>query len=356
MTGDAQHRSNSLNELEFSAMQNLIQINASSSLPKYRQILESVIVSIENGSLVQGQQLPSISELSEWQQVAKVTVAKAYEELRQRGVISSQHGKGFYVASTEVRNQLNVFLLFDTLNAYKETLFYALKETLPANTQLSLFFHHYDRELFESYIQNSQGKFNYYVVMPHFNEDVSESLKRIPLDKLLVIDKAVPQLEGDYAAVFQDFESDIFAALESGLDLLKPYRKLTLLLSRDHFQFIPEGTLKGFARFCETVGMEHVVIEKFSPEIIRTGEAYILFADQDLVNFIKHLHATGLKAGKDVGLISYDDTPLKEILEGGITVISTDFEEMGYKAGRMMLEKTKEKVANKSRLIRRKSL
>src|SRR3712207_6921465 len=56
----------------------------------------------------------------------------------------SQHGKGFYVVSTEVRGKLNLFLLFDTLNAYKENLYYALKESLPENTQLNLFFHHYE--------------------------------------------------------------------------------------------------------------------------------------------------------------------------------------------------------------------
>lgn len=337
-------------------MKDLIQIDVSSSRPKYQQILESILDSIENGRLAQGQQLPSISELSEWQQVAKVTVAKAYEELRQRGVISSRHGKGFYVASTNVRNPLNVFLLFDTLNAYKETLFYALQNALPDGTPISLFFHHYDRALFESHIQNSLGKFSYYVVMPHFNEDVSEVLRRIPRDKLVVVDKAVPQLEGDYAAVFQDFDADIFTALASGLDLLLPYRRLTLVLSGDHFQFIPVGICSGFTRFCQSVGLAHRIVESYQPGLVQPGEAYILFADRDLVAFVKHLHATGLKAGRDVGLISYDDTPLKEILEGGITVISTDFEEMGRTVGRMMLHKLKEKMANPSRLIRRKSL
>ncbi len=337
-------------------MQHLIRIDPTSSMPKYRQILEGVVGSIESGRLVQGQQLPSISELSEWQRVAKVTVAKAYEELRQRGVISSRHGKGFYVASGEARNALNVLLLFDTLNAYKETLFYALKGTLPADTRLSLFFYHYDKALFESHIANSMGKYNYYVVMPHFNEDVSRLLGRIPPEKLIIIDKDVPQLAGDYGAVFQDFAADISAALQSALHLLGRYRKLTLLLSSNRFQFIPEGTLQGFRQFCGAAGIECAIVEKFSADIVRPGEAYLLFADQDLVNFVKHLHTTGLAAGKDVGLISYDDTPLKEILEGGITVISTDFEEMGRLAGNMMLQKTREKIANRSRLILRKSL
>lgn len=337
-------------------MKELIQIDIASNRPKYQQILEVIIASIENGTLDRGQQLPSISELAERQHIAKVTVAKAYEELRQRGVILSQHGKGFYVASTDVRNKLNVFLLFDTLNAYKETLYYAFKEVLPKDTQLSLFFHHYDLNLFETLIENSLGKYNYYVVMPHFNEDVKAIVKRIPKDKLVIIDKAVEGLTGEYAAVYQDFEKDVFSALASGLDLLRKYERLTLVLSRENFQFVPEGILKGFQRFGNTYGMDCKVVDKFSPEAISIKEAYLLFADRDMISFIKHINRAGLKLGQDVGLISYDDTPMKEILEGGITVISTDFEKMGQTAGTLITGKIKNQLANPSQLIRRKSL
>lgn len=39
------------------------------------------------------------------------------------------------------------------------------------------------------------------VIMPHFNEDVSSLVRKIPADKLLVIDKNIPELAGDYAAI-----------------------------------------------------------------------------------------------------------------------------------------------------------
>ncbi len=333
-----------------------IQLNKTSNRPKYQQILEGIIASIEEGALAKGQQLPSINELSAGQGIAKVTVAKAYEELRQRGVILSQHGKGFYVASTEVRTQLNIFLLFDTLNAYKETLYYALKGALPENSQLSLFFHHYDKELFENLITNNLGHYNYYVVMPHFNEDVTGIIHKIPPDKLLVIDKTVEGLEAEVGAVYQDFKQDIVDALTSGLDLLKPYHKLTLVLAKGQFQFVPEGILQGFRQFGDTYGLNCAVVETFSPELIKPGEAFLLFADRDLITFIKLVHASGLKLGHNVGLISYDDTPMKEILEGGITVISTDFEQMGRTAGQFITQKSRVQQANPSRLIRRKSL
>lgn len=334
----------------------MLEIDLTSSRPKYQQILDAVIYSIESGTLERGHQLPSISELAGKHQIAKVTVAKAYEELRQRGIILSQHGKGFYVASTEVRSQLNVFLLFDTLNAYKETLYYSLKEALPDDARLNLFFHHYDRALFESLIENNLGKYNYYVVMPHFNEDISQVLSQIPAEKLVVIDKDVDRLEGEYAAVYQDFERDIYQALASGWDRLQSYRKMTLVLSKGPFQFLPEGILAGFHRFGQAYNFPVEVVERVTPATIRRAEAYLIFADRDLISFIKEINREGWQLGNEIGLISYDDTPMKEILEGGITVISTDFEQMGRTAGSLIQERRKMRIANPARLIRRRSL
>ncbi len=337
-------------------MKELIQIDQHSSRPKYQQITDAIIYSIEKGVLARGQQLPSISELSAWQNIAKVTVAKAYEELQERGIIFSQHGKGFYVATTTVRSQLNIFLLFDTLNAYKENLYYALKNSLPDNSQLHLYFHHYDIDLFNNLIEDSLGKYNYYVIMPHFNENVKDIVARIPADKLVILDKAVDDLPGEYISVYQDFRGDIYKALASGQDLLKPYHTLTLVLSANHFQFIPEGIVAGFKDFCKEYAMAGEIVHTFSSKMIHKGEAYLLFADRDMITFIKQVHERGLQLGKDVGLISYDDTPMKEILEGGITVISTDFEQMGQTAGTLLTQRAKVQVANPARLIRRKSL
>ena len=59
---------------------------------------------------------------------------------------------------------------------------------------------------------------------------------------------------------------------------------------------------------------------------------------------------------KDVGLISYNDTILKEILEGGITTISTDFKKMGKALAKIIFEKKKVTIENPNDLIVRNSL
>jgi len=337
-------------------MKSPIVIDYASSIPKYQQIFQSVINLIERRALKRGDSLPSINELSESQKIAKVTVAKAYKMLKQNGLVRSKQGKGFYIASTEISTPYNIFLLFDTFNAYKETLYYSFKEAVPEHSQLSLFFHHYDLGLFESLINNNIGNHHYYVIMPHFNDDVTSIVKKIPSNELIVLDKAIDSLDEGYATVYQDFEQDIFSALQAAGDLLLPYQKLTCIKSTDHFQFIPEGILRGFDRFKNSGLICCEIAENFSPDLVKAGEAYLFFADRDLIAFIKETHRLGLRLGKDVGLISYDDTPVKEILEGGITVISTDFEQMGKTAGEFVEKKIKGKIANPARLIVRKSL
>ena len=59
---------------------------------------------------------------------------------------------------------------------------------------------------------------------------------------------------------------------------------------------------------------------------------------------------------KDIGVISYNDTLLKEIVEGGITTITTDFNEMGKNLAKMILNKENKKIENPNKLIIRNSI
>jgi len=63
-----------------------------------------------------------------------------------------------------------------------------------------------------------------------------------------------------------------------------------------------------------------------------------------------------LKLGVDLGIISYNETPLKKVVENGITTISTDFDAMGRLLATMILDNNKSQIENKSNLIIRHSL
>jgi DNA-binding transcriptional regulator YhcF (GntR family) len=337
-------------------MTELIKINKDSSKPKYQQIVTSVLESIEKGKLKRGSQLPSINELATWQKTAKATVAKAYEELRQQGVLKSQHGKGFYVAKTTVKTDLNILLLFDSLNSYKEILYNSLKSALPSTAQYSIFFHHYNLSLFKELINNSLGNFNFYLVMAHFDEDVSKIVSAIPREKLILLDRDIPLLSQPYAAVFQDFENDVIAGLNKASEQLKKYKKVNVVLGKKNFQHIPKSIVKGIKQFSRKTGIVFNIMDDLPSGGVARNEAYFLFSDSDMVTFIKESISKKLVLGKDIGLLTYDDTPLKEILMGGITTITTDFEKMGRTAAEMVLQRKIEKVINPSSLVLRKSL
>jgi DNA-binding LacI/PurR family transcriptional regulator len=63
-----------------------------------------------------------------------------------------------------------------------------------------------------------------------------------------------------------------------------------------------------------------------------------------------------LQLGKDVGIVSFNDTVLKEVVAGGITTISTDFQLMGQTLARMVQDRSIGKIRNHSALIQRNSL
>jgi DNA-binding LacI/PurR family transcriptional regulator len=51
-----------------------------------------------------------------------------------------------------------------------------------------------------------------------------------------------------------------------------------------------------------------------------------------------------MKLGKHVGVISYNETPLKKIILNGITTISTDFQMMGEKTAQLILERSMQHI------------
>ena len=334
-----------------------ITFNTTSNKPKFQQLIDFIIDAIEDGSLVRGQRLPSINAISESSGIARMTVAKAYDELRALGLVTSHHGKGFYVNSTDTRSQLNIFVLFDALTPYKEILYENMLKILGEDVNINIFFHHHNLKVFENLILNNLGTYNFYIIMPHFYQDVTSILEQIPKEKLLILDIDVPKFGNDYAILHQNFEQNIYQGLSEAELLIRKYQTLTLILSSKNFQYTPDGIIKGFERFCQEKGIRYEIISNLEEQQhLKKDHAYLLFREDDLVRAINWSNKKGLKIGKNIGLISYDDTPIKEILAEGISVISNDFALMGKRAAEMILSKEKGRFVNESKFIKRNSL
>ncbi len=77
-----------------------IHIDKTSRVPIYDQIKDQVKGLIHAGQVKTGDQLPTIRELSVQLSVNFNTVALAYRDLANDGVIVTERGKGTFVAST----------------------------------------------------------------------------------------------------------------------------------------------------------------------------------------------------------------------------------------------------------------
>ena len=335
----------------------MIYFDPNSSKPKYQQLIDGIIDGINSGILEHGKQLPSINKVASEFNMARMTVTKAHDDLREKGLISSHHGKGFYVSSTNTKNALRVFILMDALTPYKEILYDSIIQHLGEDVSHNLFFQYHDIELFEELITNNLGKYNHYIILPHFNKSVARIVSKIPKDKLLVLDINVKEFSDDYSILYQNFESNIYQGLTTSLEKVKRYQQINLVLSSKSFQYTPDGIIQGFTHLCTENELEFDIIPDLDDDYeLQVNQAYIVFREYDLIKMINWTTKNKLKVGKDIGIISYDDTPLKEIIAEGISVISNDFKKMGERAAEMIINREKGRESNEFYFIDRGSL
>jgi GntR family transcriptional regulator len=77
----------------------LFQINFKSGKPVYLQVVDQIKAAAAAGTMHAGEPLPSIRPLAEELRVNRNTIAKAYGELENQGVIETIPGKGCFVKS-----------------------------------------------------------------------------------------------------------------------------------------------------------------------------------------------------------------------------------------------------------------
>ncbi len=331
----------------------IFKISTESGTPKYKQMIHSLLEAIEADLIHKGDRLPSINAICKEFSLSRDTVLVAFNELKARGVISSVPGKGYYVESTVTQFKHKIFLLFDELNAFKEVLYNSFLETLKGQAVVDIYFHHFNRQVFKDLIETSNGAYTSYVIMPAKFNDAHSILKQLPQDKVYILDQTNATLVKHYPAVYQNFEKDMISALNSGMDALTKYKKIFLVFPGGKE---PLGQMKGFHKFCETHNMwDSEIITSLDDHRIYKGEVYIIPSDKDLVSLVKKAKYQKLELGSDLGIISYNDTPLKEVVADGITTISTDFSLMGSLLADMVLNKKNVQIENVSNLIRRKS-
>lgn len=322
-----------------------LYIDFYSATPKYLQLAHSLTKAIRDGKIGANDPLPSINELSFELEISRDTAEKGYKYLKRLNILGSVPGKGYFVQQVHLDPQYKVCLLFNKLSPHKKILYDAFAASLGERAVIDFYIYNNDYAFFKKLLSSKKDGYTHYVIIPHFLEgghNAHEIINTIPKNKLILMDKQVKGVNGKYGAVYENFEKDIYESLEKALPQLERYTTIKIIFPE--YTYHPEEILSGFVRFCRQYSFKHKIVHDVVQEPVAEGEVYINLMEDDLVLLIEKILLSQLEVGKQVGVISYNETPLKKIILNGITTISTDFQLMGEQAAALIMGQSTEHI------------
>lgn len=338
----------------------IFEIIDESKSPKYRQIIDGVILAIRKQRVRQGDSLPSASALCKEFHLARETVLKAYAELKLLGIVEAVPRKGYFVATESVEHTHKVLLLMDEFSSYKQDLYDAFRKRLGKEAVVDVFFHHCNAATLKNLLRDKVDTYSDIVLTPFDDPAISEILSDFAPEKLLILDRS-EHADNRYSFIGQDFDANLYNALVSVADRFARYERICLVFRLPSEVMIrsnqsPATIPMAFRRFCQSHSLKYTVMHEVGE--IRKGDAYFVIDDADLVMVVQQALEKKLALGDEVGILAYNETDMRKVVGEGITVVSTDFKEMGRRAAEYILNEKKKKTKQiiPTRGILRKSL
>ncbi len=330
----------------------IVHIDASLSTPIYKQIVESVIAAIENGLLQKGNALPSVNSIAEKFGTARGSIFKSYDELKSLGIIESIPGKGYFVLNKRLSVKRNIFLMMSTFNSYREEFFNAFVERLKNNAAVDLYFHHHNIDVFESLIQNHSQKYNSFVIMPEIHKRTKQIISTFKGKKLYLLDTGFEEFSKRYPGVFINYDRNIQDFLRSIQARINPYKRIILLFSANMRNY---DLVKGFENYFKSTNQTALVIKETEAFTPKQHDFCLVMDDPDLVRIILYAKSKDWTVGKDIGIVSYNESLLKSIIAVGVSTIGPDYKSMGYQLADLILDSKDDSIENQFLFIDRKS-
>ncbi len=323
------------------------------SFSKHEQLVQGIINAIDEKIITQGKMLPSVNRMVQELGFARKTIVKAYEELKNRGLVESKKRLGYFVVNEATKQTMKVALLLYAFHPFQEIFYNTFRKGVGKNIQVDIYFHHNNLDIFETILGNINGKYGNYVIAPIPNPRTKDILNVIPRNKLLLVDR-YEKLDGDFSHVTQEFEIPTYLALKELESSIRTFDRIVLFFL-PHSDY-PIEILRTFEKFLEDTQIEGEVLSHYEKGSIQKGTVYYTIGDGDLWKILKDAKKVGFEIGKDIGCISSNNGPVKEIICGGITTFSTDFELMANKAAEFVKNRKPIQESIPSKLIRRVSL
>lgn len=333
-----------------------VKLDNYSLTPKYLQVMDYIVKGIQSGSIEKNEILPSINEFSCSLETARSTIERAYNELKRMELVTSVAGKGFFITNHAPKPK-KILLLFNKLSVHKKIIYDAFAATLGNDAVIDFHIYNNDFFTFKRLIQEKAQQYAKCVIIPYFSDHKASAyqlINAVPKEKLILLDKLAEGIEGEFGAVYENFESDIFAAMLKLKRTLSKYQTLKLIFPK--YTHYSKLILSGFLQFCRKYNFKHQILDCIYDVEIEPGCVYINLVEDDLVGLIEKINASNLQVGKEVGLISYHETPIKKVIWDGLTTFSTDFKMMGEKAAELVKRNSSERIAIPFKVTLRNSL
>jgi len=257
---------------------------------------------------------------------------KGYQE--NRGLVGSTRGRGYYVTNGNTGQTLQVALLMYNMDTFEEQFYRSFRAEMGPNVHLNVFFHHGNIDIFDTILTQIKGKYGMYVVAPIPHQRTKALLEAIPRNRFLMVDRYEP-IEGEFNHITQEFARSSYKIFEELAPVIRKFDEMIFYHSTDSLD--PKEIVGAFRKFLKDSKVKGRIIPEYKPGMLEKGKVYFTLDNFALFAMLKECRERKLKPGKDLGILSHNDEPAKELI--GITTYSADFSLMGKKAGEFVMHR-----------------
>ena len=334
-------------------MNNFIYIDKKSKDSIRKQIIDNIIDGIQKGELSVNQKLPSINKLCKDFKISRDTVISAYRKLIAQDIIYALQGKGYFINKSRISITRKVFFSINTLNSFGEITFNSFKEKSKSFFKTDLFIHGNDMHNLYNLLKRNKKEYDYFIIFLSHNFSPDKLTKLLPKNKTILINQVDKKLREIYTSIHRDFESEILDVLIANAETVKKFKQINIIYRG---KIYPKALLYGLDQFCYLHEVVSRIVHKVDEHLIEKDTLYVVTNQFDLAYIIEKSKENQWILGKDIGIISWYDSPLNTYVEGGISTIAVDYEKVGATVADRVIKLNKDNFLIQAEYLSRKSL
>lgn len=330
-----------------------IEIDQSQPNKKFLQIANQLTSDLTNGKIMPNQILPSINQMSKAANVSRDTVEKAYNRLKELGLVISVPGKGVFAFNNIIHRK--ILCVVDELSESIKEFYEGFAKKLGEHFRVDIAVHRGKPDELKSIFSRSLSIYDFFAVVPVFHSRFGPASYKSCFDlinqnQLLIIDRK-GFITGDHRCIYRDFKIGISEALDINAHLLKHYPSITLISSLTNYY--QTEVFEGVSVFCKEQQKKLNILRNLDQVTLARGELYIVSDDLHMATLLKKAFNSGFKVGVDIAIISTNDSCFIELLD--ISALTSNSYQMGIKAADILVSSQPIEIDCKMHFVKRNS-